>query len=346
MIVSEKILGVVKGTNAELVADNRIWPTGWIIKEIDGNGDDTGVQYVGDGVTTFSNLAAGSVQSVISASAGALTWGNILEKPALYTESEVDSLVSSARSGAISDLRNGVVTAGDDLAKLYTLIQNINTVLTSDETTLDELQEIVDYIQQNKSDLENLGIANIAGLQSALNGKISLGQAKNEILTGFDITGVSGDVAATDSILDAIHKLQVLINDLEAAGYLTDAPSDGDEYVRKDGAWAVSSGGGGGGVANLPLQINFDSDLDTASAQVTFKGAKTFSDLFFDSKLTAVTFEVKLSSSSTWTAQADITALNSWVTSNVTTSSTLWQIRMIADFGSNTGEADATLIYT
>lgn len=103
---------------------------------------------------------------------------------------------------------------------------------------------------------------------------------------------------------------------------------------------------GSGGVSDLPLQVNFDSDLDTTSAQVTFKGAKTFSDLFFDSKLSGVTFEVKLASASTWTAQADLTALNSWVTSNVTTPSTLWQIRLIADFGANSGEADATLIYT
>ncbi|WP_424493883.1 hypothetical protein [Salinimicrobium sp. GXAS 041] len=50
-------------------------------------------------------------------------------------------------------------------------IDDINTLLNSDDTTLDELQEIVNYIKQNKSDLENLSISNIAGLQSALNGK-------------------------------------------------------------------------------------------------------------------------------------------------------------------------------
>lgn len=30
-------------------------------------------------------------------------------------------------------------------------------------------------------------------------------------------------------------------------GYLTDAPSNGNEYVRKNGAWAIATGGGGGG---------------------------------------------------------------------------------------------------
>jgi hypothetical protein len=30
-------------------------------------------------------------------------------------------------------------------------------------------------------------------------------------------------------------------------GYLTDAPSNGNEYVRKNGAWSIATGGGGGG---------------------------------------------------------------------------------------------------
>lgn len=51
------------------------------------------------------------------------------------------------------------------------LIDNINAVLSSDDTTLDELQEIVNFIKQNKATLNTLGVANIAGLQSALNAK-------------------------------------------------------------------------------------------------------------------------------------------------------------------------------
>jgi hypothetical protein len=51
-------------------------------------------------------------------------------------------------------------------------IDNINTILASDDTTLDELQEIVDFIKQNRQDLDALGISNIAGLQTALDGKV------------------------------------------------------------------------------------------------------------------------------------------------------------------------------
>ena len=67
---------------------------------------------------------------------------------------------SGGYTGTSQDLKNSI-----DL---------INAVLTSDESTLDELQEIVDFIQQNKSDLDNLTISNIAGLQNALDGKLDL----------------------------------------------------------------------------------------------------------------------------------------------------------------------------
>ena len=51
------------------------------------------------------------------------------------------------------------------------LIDNINRILISDDTDLDQLQEIVNYIKQNKKILSQLGISNISGLVEALNGK-------------------------------------------------------------------------------------------------------------------------------------------------------------------------------
>ena len=51
------------------------------------------------------------------------------------------------------------------------LIDNINRILVSDDTDLDQLQEIVNYIKQNKKILSQLGISNIVGLVEALNGK-------------------------------------------------------------------------------------------------------------------------------------------------------------------------------
>lgn len=54
---------------------------------------------------------------------------------------------------------------------LKELINNIQTLLESDNINLDSLQEVVDFIEQNREDLQNLGISNIAGLQAALESK-------------------------------------------------------------------------------------------------------------------------------------------------------------------------------
>ena len=43
-----------------------------------------------------------------------------------------------------------------------TSVDDINTILTSDDTTLNDLQEVVTYIKQNKSDLSSLNLDNIA----------------------------------------------------------------------------------------------------------------------------------------------------------------------------------------
>ena len=54
---------------------------------------------------------------------------------------------------------------------LKNLIDAINRILQSDDTDLDQLQEIVTYIKQNKHILSTLGISNIAGLVDALAAK-------------------------------------------------------------------------------------------------------------------------------------------------------------------------------
>ncbi len=55
-----------------------------------------------------------------------------------------------------------------DIIGLSTFVSNVTAIMTSDDTTLDEIQELVNYIKQNRSDLDALGISNIAGLVDAL----------------------------------------------------------------------------------------------------------------------------------------------------------------------------------
>lgn len=77
-----------------------------------------------------------------------------------------------------SDLTNKPLSAAQGKV-LKGMIDNINTLLTSDETTLDTLQEVVDFIEQNKDDLDNLTISNIAGLSSALAAKLDAATFNN-----------------------------------------------------------------------------------------------------------------------------------------------------------------------
>ena len=61
---------------------------------------------------------------------------------------------------------------------------------------------------------------------------------------------------------------------LLAESALQDAPADGSEYVRKNGSWAVSTGGGGGGATT----IDELSDVDTSSVAPTDGQALVWND--------------------------------------------------------------------
>jgi len=66
-------------------------------------------------------------------------------------------------------------------------IDNINTLLSSSDLTLDTLQEIVNFVKLNRSYLNSLGISSIAGLQNALNAKAAI----NHTHTGADLIAAS-----------------------------------------------------------------------------------------------------------------------------------------------------------
>lgn len=74
----------------------------------------------------------------------------------------VDDLVSNDVDKALS-ANQGRVLKG--------FIDVIDALLESDDVNLDELQELIDFIKQNKAILDTLTIGNIAGLQVALDSK-------------------------------------------------------------------------------------------------------------------------------------------------------------------------------
>jgi len=61
-------------------------------------------------------------------------------------------------------------------------------------------------------------------------------------------------------------------------GYLTDAPSNGNEYVRKNAAWAIASGGGGGGGVWGSITGTLTAQTDLTS-YVTGLGYQTAGDV-------------------------------------------------------------------
>lgn len=81
----------------------------------------------------------------------------------LETSTIVDDVTTGGADNPLS-ARQGVVLKG--------MIDSIDTLLSSDDKSLDELQEIVDYIKSNRSSIQNLSIADIDGLQSSLDAKV------------------------------------------------------------------------------------------------------------------------------------------------------------------------------
>lgn len=113
-----------------------------------------------DSVTEFSDVtSAGSGQIITNAERTSLN--NFTANGLLHSD-VVDNVTSTTTNVPLS-ANQGKVLKG--------LIDSINTLLTSDNTDLDSLQEVVDFIEANKNTLDNLGISNIAGLQAALDAK-------------------------------------------------------------------------------------------------------------------------------------------------------------------------------
>ena len=109
---------------------------------------------------------------------------------------------------------------------LKNLIDNINRILQSDDTDLDQLQEIVTYIKQNKHILSTLGINNIAGLVEALAAKADKDHHHDERYAPIihhhneyahrthrhnkdDIYGLPANLATTENIKTAIDGIQI-----------------------------------------------------------------------------------------------------------------------------------------
>lgn len=114
--------------------------------------------------TTLINLGLNNVNNTSDANKPVST----AQQSALDLKTNIADIVNNLTSTA-----SNVPLSANQGQVLKGLIDSINTLLTSDDTTLDDLQEVVDYIKLNRSTLNALGISSIAGLQAALNLKLN-----------------------------------------------------------------------------------------------------------------------------------------------------------------------------
>lgn len=135
----------------------------------------------------------------------------------------------------------------------------------------------------------------------------------------------------------------------------TYVPGDNDdlttvEYVKNYVSSQMAGGSGaasGETVVENALNFTLDSEFYSESAEVTLKGARTFTEVLLSSKLSAVTFKIKLDSDTTFTDITDINTLNNWVTANVSGDSTIYQLRVVGSYAANSsGRASITLQYS
>jgi len=111
-------------------------------------------------VTEFGDMSSAGSGNIIT-TAERITLNSVPSK--IDYNDIVDNLIDN-RAGVPLSANQGKVIKG--------LIDDINTLLTSDNVNLDTLQEVVDFIEANKDTLDNLTISNIAGLQNALDDKV------------------------------------------------------------------------------------------------------------------------------------------------------------------------------
>lgn len=101
---------------------------------------------------------------------------------------------------------------------------------------------------------------------------------------------IEGDLSAQTDLQDVLDE-KADISALGENAWIDDAPSDGSEYVRKNGEWAVASGGGGGGgstawgdiTGTLADQTDLQSALN-AKADSTAVYTKTQTDNLLNAK--------------------------------------------------------------
>lgn len=123
----------------------------------------------------------------------------------VYVDQKASTEATAARTGAVSDIRNGVVAAGDDLAKLYALIETLNTLVTGTtpdgDAVVNTIQEVLAVMSTYPEGTDILGALNgkidnsaiLNALTETVAGKVldaRQGKVLNDLITGLQSSKV------------------------------------------------------------------------------------------------------------------------------------------------------------
>ena len=133
-------------------------------------GDEYYVSTLGNNLKNLNSFSVTSLNDMTSAGSGAV-----------ITDAERALVATIGDKVNISDIQDNLTStlqavplSANQGRVLKGYIDSINALLASDNVNLDDLQEVVDFIEANKATLDSLGISNIAGLQTALDGKVNI----------------------------------------------------------------------------------------------------------------------------------------------------------------------------
>lgn len=188
------------------------------------------------------------------------SWAKDAQKPS-YTASEVGADPSGTAASQVSAHNTGVDTHSDIRLLISGLTDRLNALADSDDTTLDQLSEVVAYIKSNRTLIEAITTS-----------KVSVADIIDNLTTNATNKPLSAaQGVALKALIDAITIPEALPNPnaLTFTGAVTGS-YDGSAPL----SVSIPSGGGGsGGSGKAKSQILIDQEITelTASLSVTLE---------------------------------------------------------------------------
>lgn len=219
-------------------------------------------------IDTATNTLENSVQAVAEGSAD--IEDAVLEAQAFATTSQQQAVLAA----------NSATTATAASGTAQTQATNATAAATAANTAKNDTQVIKQETQQIANTLLATAPFQEAPTDGGIYGRQNAGWALVDTGGATPVTSVNGE--APDAQGNVTIEVPTLTSQLtNDSGFITaaevpetgvpEAPEDGQQYARQDGAWSVVTGGGGGGA--WPSAWDYTQEDNT---QISFDGGTTY----------------------------------------------------------------------